>query len=130
MDNSPIAAENWLRKAHEDLEMAALAQTRADLRGQVCFHAQQALEKALKGAASHLGVRDIPKTHDVTALADVVGGQGAEVPVTAEELEAFDSYAVDVRYEDLVAPDEQAATMAVALARQVYDWAEGLIKPK
>jgi HEPN domain-containing protein len=40
--------ERWLAFAREDLRMAELALAE-DIYNQVCFHAQQCVEKAIKG---------------------------------------------------------------------------------
>ncbi|OGV64041.1 MAG: hypothetical protein A2498_01805 [Lentisphaerae bacterium RIFOXYC12_FULL_60_16] len=44
----PPEVNNWFEFAREDLQMARLA-IREGLYNQVCFHAQQAVEKMLKG---------------------------------------------------------------------------------
>ncbi len=58
----------WLRKADDDLAAAEdlLAQARP-YRWIICYHAQQAAEKYLKGFLVHRDV-DPPKIHDLSAL--------------------------------------------------------------
>jgi HEPN domain-containing protein len=61
------------------------------------FHAQQAVEKALKSWISFLGI-EYPKTHDLTLLLNCLQSNGQKV----EQLEAlvdFNPYAVQFRYE-------------------------------
>jgi HEPN domain-containing protein len=47
-------ANDWLAFAAEDLQVAELTLT-SDLYNQVCFHAQQCTEKALKAWLVHQG---------------------------------------------------------------------------
>lgn len=59
-------AERWLELANEDLEMADYALSRSIFR-QTCFHAQQAVEKALKGLLNaRLGTH--PKSHSLEQM--------------------------------------------------------------
>jgi HEPN domain-containing protein len=127
MEHSQNAAQMWLRKAESDLAAAEWLLRGPELEAQACFQAQQTAEKALKGVASHLGVGDIPKAHDLTALADLVLGQGQTMPVSAERLESFDSFAVEVRYSALQLPGPEEAAAAVAIARELVAWAQALI---
>lgn len=72
--------QNWLRFADEDVKMAELAM-REGLYNQVCFHSQQAVEKALKALLSHSG-RVSPRTHK---LIDILSSLGEKTPF--EDLE-------------------------------------------
>lgn len=45
-------SERWLLFAHQDLRMAQMAMEEG-LYNQVCFHAQQCAEKAIKGLLAH-----------------------------------------------------------------------------
>lgn len=58
--------EDWLELASEDIEMAEYALSRGILR-QVCFHAQQAAEKALK-AIIDFRIGTHPKSHVLEQL--------------------------------------------------------------
>ncbi len=61
-------AQRWLSRAWEDLHVAQLLATTADLPPRVaCFHAQQAAEKALKAALVHDAIR-FPRTHGLEQL--------------------------------------------------------------
>jgi len=55
-DRGPAAGtpEDWLGRAKSDLNLARLAMNREEiLPEQVCFHAQQAAENALKAGLRH-----------------------------------------------------------------------------
>jgi hypothetical protein len=61
------------------------------------FHAQQAVEKALKAWSSLIGV-EYPKTHDLSLLLSVLQDHGQNVESLYEMIE-FNPYAVQYRYE-------------------------------
>lgn len=68
------------------------------------FHAQQAVEKALKAWLAVLGVQ-FPKTHDLKLLLDLLGERG----VPTEGLQSFvdlNAFAVQYRYESLYSDEE------------------------
>jgi HEPN domain-containing protein len=61
------------------------------------FHAQQAVEKALKAWAALLGI-EFPRTHDLSLLLHVLEEHGQSVESLWDLLE-FSPYAVQYRYE-------------------------------
>jgi len=61
------------------------------------FHAQQAVEKALKSWLSFLGI-EYPKTHDLSFLLNDLQSHGQNVE-HLEDLVEFNPYAVQFRYE-------------------------------
>lgn len=82
---------NLLRKSSNDPEIAD------DILG---FHFQQTIEKSLKAL---LIVKNIQfrKTHDIRELLDLIVDNGIIVPQWFDELDAWTSFAVEYRYEDL-----------------------------
>ena len=60
------AAERWLTFAQQDLRIAELAMTEG-IFNQVCFHAQQCAEKAIKGWLESQS-RAAPRTHRMADL--------------------------------------------------------------
>lgn len=91
----------------------------------VCFHAQQAAEKSLKAL---LALRDaeIPRTHDLSELADLVEQSypGAEIDSRIGDLTAF---AVELRYDFEFWPDVETARRAVLVATETRAVAERLV---
>jgi HEPN domain-containing protein len=109
----------WLERAQEDLGVAELlAQSPEPFHGPVCFHCQQAAEKALK-AALVLGGCVPPRTHDLAALLDALRA----VPVPGELLDhaaRLTGFAVTVRYPGLpgaCGPAESLRALLAARAR-------------
>lgn len=61
------------------------------------FHAQQAVEKAIKSALSHHGV-EFRRTHDLISLLDLLEDNGLPPPPHADWLDELNPYAVEARY--------------------------------
>lgn len=126
---NPLVAE-WLRKAKADLETAEReSQVRlAPNYDAVCFHCQQAVEKALKALMISVGERP-PKTHDLVMLLTQVSEQ---IPLMAKYRDAcaeMSFYAVEFRY-----PGEEAtediAVSAMENARGIWQEIEQLFQNK
>ncbi len=114
-DATAEVVRQWLRKAEHDL-----LNIRNNLAAEtiptdtVCFHAQQAIEKLLKGLLIANG-RNIPKTHDLVKLLSDVGDLAPELLPLEDQLEEISEYGVSVRYPD----DYYEPT--IDEARQAYD---------
>ncbi len=111
----------WLEKARGDLRASrSLLDADESLFAQVCFHCQQAAEKALKG---FLTWHDVPfrKTHDPGAI----GRECVEIDPALESLCAravqLAVYAWESRYpQKRDDPTRDEAREALALAEEVY----------
>ncbi len=91
--------DEWLLVATDDLNAAKhlfTGMSRIPLEI-ICFHCQQAGEKALKALLQHLG-RDVPRTHDLVEIRRLLG---ADLPDDAE-LDRYctllSAYGVTTRY--------------------------------
>lgn len=90
------------------------------------FHAQQAVEKALKGWLSLAGVL-YPRTHDLEQLFAMLAESGQAVPDPFRSLTDLTDFAVALRYEAFEQDAERLDRSAVT--RQVRDfltWVEKL----
>lgn len=95
---APGSPEEWLAHAESDLNLARLAKDREEiLPEQVCFHAQQAAEKALKAVLLHRKV-EFPFIHDIEALLEIMTQSGLLVPPNVANAGALTPYAVEARY--------------------------------
>jgi len=93
---------------------------------QLCFHAQQAAEKALKAILVAYDVA-LPRTHNLRTLFDRLP---ADVSVPSDILEAagLSDYAVASRYPGTSEPVEnEEYREAISLAETVVYWAERVI---
>ncbi len=99
-DATAEIVQQWFRKAEHDLQ-----NIRNNLNAEiiptdtVCFHAQQAIEKLLKGVLVANAVH-ISKTHDLVKLLTDVAGIVPELLPYEEQLEDISEYGVGVRYPD------------------------------
>lgn len=117
----------WLELAMQDLRMAQLAMGEK-IYNQVCFHSQQAAEKAVKGFIVANG-RIPPKTHKII---DLVSFSELKFPgKLRDELILMDRFYIPTRYPDALPgslpeglPKEKEAKEALEIA----DKAVGLIK--
>lgn len=101
----PMAdAERWLAFASEDVRMARLAAGEG-LWNQVCFHAQQAVEKCLKALLARAG-QLLPRTH---VIADLWRAQAEATRHALGDLESrlieLDRFYIPTRYPDALPGD-------------------------
>ena len=96
---NPLTLER-VRKAETDyLAMKVLHQISApDMQDQVCFHAQQCVEKYLKAWLQEANLR-VPRTHNLNALLRLIVPMHPEWRAWRTDFEKFTPHAVDVRYE-------------------------------
>jgi HEPN domain-containing protein len=125
MDDEGAPLE-WLRFARSDLAIARVVPEADVLLETLCFHAQQAAEKALKAVLLHCRV-EFPYTHNLGVLLDLLP-PGTVIPEEVEECVVLTEYAVVTRYpgvhEDVT---EEELRLAVGTAAAVLTWAEGLL---
>jgi HEPN domain-containing protein len=115
-----------LRHAASDLELARITRPRKVLREGLCFHAQQAAEKALKAVLIARGI-PFPKTHNIKTLFDLLP-QSIVPPLEVQDAASLTDYAVGSRYPgDLEPVTEEEYREAVRLAETVVQWAESLV---
>ena len=123
----PGGPGDWLRHAWSDLDLARVGQNSRILLEDLCFHAQQAAEKALKAVLVFRSV-PFPKTHNIRTLMDLLpedlnlreGAKGAAI---------LTDYAVLTRYPgDLEPVTEEEYLEAIRIAETVVQWAEKIIK--
>jgi HEPN domain-containing protein len=120
-ENQRRLIQAWVSKAENDL-----LNVQNNLRAEripwdtVCFHCQQAAEKYLK-AILVVHNLEIPRTHDLEALLNVIEGRFPALRHQRSDLQWLTTYAVAVRYppellEDTYGSEEGQRTYAIALA--------------
>ena len=90
-------ADRWLEFAKQDLRVAELAMGEG-LYNQVCFHAQQCVEKVLKGWLAEKGKR-IPRTHSMADLLTLI--PASALAGVAEDILLLDRFYIPTRYPEL-----------------------------
>lgn len=121
----------WLVHAHSDLKLAKLGQTGQEvLPQQICFHAQQAVEKAFK-AVLLLHEIDFPLTHDIEELIDILSQTGISFPPYFQNAGILTPFAVETRYPGYwgkIAEDD--VIEAIDLAEKILKWVEDYISKR
>lgn len=125
----PTDPRAWLSRAKGNLALAEKGGRLKDILFEdLCFNAQQAAEKALKAICLAQGM-DIPKTHSLIHLMDILEANGIEIPRSVRDADILTQYAVQSRYpsvmEDITRNEYRDA---VRLASRVVFWADILIK--
>jgi len=116
-------AAEWLRYAASDLALARVPCEAPIMWETLCFHAQQAAEKALKAVLIARAI-EFPKTHSIGALLDLLPGELA-APQDVQNAASLTEYAVLSRYPGRPEPaTEEEHHEALRLAGAVVGWAE------
>ena len=117
-------AQEWLAHAEADLHYARLGQKDRDAsENLIVFHAQQAIEKALKAVLVAQGV-EFPKTHDLEQLVETIEEAGAAWPADMNKVMEFTPFATQGRYPGFDDPISEAdVEEAVGMAGKVLMWA-------
>ena len=102
--------KEWLAKAEGDYRTAGreLQVVESPNYDAVCFHAQQCVEKIMKGLLIQRGVMP-PKTHDLPVLSELLRPNYPACSFGIEELRFLTRAAVDFRYPGEAADADEAA---------------------
>lgn len=122
----PDTPEEWVNRASSDLAIA-----KSDIEGayleDLCYHAQQAVEKSLKAILlSKKG--SFPYTHSLSTLLDLAEQNGIFVSDSIKDSVGLTEFAVDGKYPGFNEPvSEKEWRQAVSKAEEVLNWAKSLI---
>ena len=128
--NNPVpgSGQDWLRRAKGDLALARVPLPEGGFYEDLCFHAQQAAEKAIKSVYREMGWT-FRYTHDLGELLAGLKEMGLTVPPGVNDAIALAAYAWEARYPGLSEPvTVEEYRGAVADAETVVQWAEHLIE--
>ncbi len=118
----------WMRRARADLVLANMVENEEIAPEIIAFHAQQAVEKALKALLIQRQI-EFPRTHIIGVLLTLCKESGYTPWESLEEAVKLSDYAVSTRYPgEMDEVNRQEARTAVDLANQVVSWAEEQIK--
>lgn len=124
--NRPDASGRWLINARADLALARATLPQGALYEHLCFHAQQAAEKALKAVLINEKI-DFPFTHSIQSLLDLLPDA---LCADANIHDAVDltPYAVATRYPGEYEPvSEEEHREAIRIAQAIVDWAGAVL---
>ncbi|MCX5977553.1 MAG: HEPN domain-containing protein [Coprothermobacterota bacterium] len=116
-----------MNRAKSDLAIAS-----AEIEGvyleDLCYHAQQAVEKSLK-AILLARVGSFPYIHDLAELVNRIQQAGVQVPEPVRSAVALTEYAVGARYPGLDEPVTRSDwEEALNMANEVLNWAVALLE--
>ena len=121
--------KGWLRRAKSNLIRAKQPKHEEVFWEDLCFDAQQAVEKSLKAL---LLFHKIPFrfVHDIAELLTVLEQNGLSLPEQIRAAAELSDYAVEARYPGPMEPvTEDEYKEAVKIAEMVVSWVEGFIMP-
>ncbi len=103
---NPLTQER-VQNAEDDWDtmLTLVHQAPRPLRDQICFHAQQCVEKYLKAWLQEANLR-VPRTHDLNRLLNQIVPSQPEWRAWQTDFAQFEKHAVDVRYENYYATTE------------------------
>jgi len=118
--------KEWIKKSEGDVGTAVRESSVKEGANwdAVCFHAQQAVEKYLKGILQEIE-KPFSKTHDLSVLLELALSEFSELSVLADDLEWLSAFAVEFRY-----PGEDALEEDAKHALAIMERALSLLKQK
>jgi HEPN domain-containing protein len=120
----------FLKKAEDDQRLVLLIGDAAGASDeQVGFHAQQAVEKAIKSVLARRGI-PFRRTHDLAELIELLDRASIPFPADLRACVALTPFAVQYRYDDLIESGDTPAQFdrggAAAFASLAVAWARGI----
>ena len=111
-------ARGWFRKGDSDLITVRKMLAGEGPYDTACFHAQQAIEKYLKGVLA-FAEQPIPRTHNLEELAQLCSGAFPGCVPVDVDLAEITPFAVDLRYDFEFWPDRGSAEQALRVAERM-----------
>jgi len=112
--------DEWIEYAQRDIQSAKhLTSMRPEPLEIICFHCQQAAEKALKAYLVSIDIR-VPKTHDLDELLELCKGNG-KITNLRELTIPLNDYSVMVRYPAVHSTTIEDKEQALNAASEVLD---------
>lgn len=126
---APGSADDWLARAKSDLAIAKAPLPEDAFYEDLCFHAQQAAEKALKAIYQHYGW-GFRYTHDLETLLSGLRDNGLQIPDAIIETDTLSRFAWETRYPGLMeAITVEEYKEALLMAEAVISWANQVVNP-
>lgn len=126
-------AEEWLFFAESDLKVADVILNEG-IYNEVCFHAQQAVEKSFK-AILDKNDQDIPKIHNLLPLLKKAEKYQPEIEQFLEACKFLTQFYTPTRYPDMLVgsleeslPSKEEAERAVKYAGEIFNFVKEKIK--
>ena len=117
----------WMLRAFSNLNLAKSQQSDVFLED-LCFNAQQAVEKAIKAVLIKYGI-DFPYTHNIADLLTLFQKSGYELTEFLTQSAGLTLYAVSTRYPYVSSSpiEQEEYEQAVMIAEKVIHWADDIV---
>ncbi|MEN8255542.1 MAG: HEPN domain-containing protein [Verrucomicrobiota bacterium] len=129
MPHNPPAcggSDDWLSRARSDLALASVRPAKNIRLEDLCYHAQQSVEKSLKAVLIH-SETIFPHTHNIKILTGLLPPRIFQDPILAAASILTD-YAVTARYPGEVEPVTKGELKtALHIAGEVLIWAKSVV---
>ena len=132
-EENMAAAQEWLAYAEADLGVADhLNKTYHPKPLQIiCFHCQQAAEKAVKAVIVLMGSQGgLPKKHDLFLLLKQIQNMLSIDEKFYDYADMLSPYGVAMRYPNELPLEERHAEKAISMAREFLEWAKDIVTSK
>lgn len=97
----------------------------------ICYHCQQAAEKAIKTLIMHFGGEGgIPKLHDLSFLLNQIKNRVSIEERFYDYADALTPYGVAVRYPNEMFLEERHAKEALQFAEDIFQWVTEIVDDK
>ncbi|MBN2090124.1 HEPN domain-containing protein [candidate division KSB1 bacterium] len=117
------SAADWLARAKGDLALARIQLPEDAFFEDLCYHAQQAAEKAIKAVYVYRQIK-FNYIHDLSELLNGLKKHDIEIPPEVDAAAELTVFAWEARYPGPVEPvTEQEYQNAVKMASLVVEWA-------
>jgi len=124
----PGTSEDWLVRANGDLALAKVPLPEGAFYEDLCFHAQQAAEKAIKAVYVECGLV-FRYIHDLDELLTGLERKGVPISQEVNDVGILTTYAWEARYPGVSEPvTEDEYREAVKVAQKVVAWGEKAIR--
>jgi HEPN domain-containing protein len=123
MDPKLEMTRQWIMRADDDLRLSELILNDSEpVYWAAAFHAQQCVEKTIKGLLTFHDIR-AGKTHDISSLLKLGTSVLAGLEQFREKANVLTAYAVDWRYPVPYGDVSEKETIkAVEIARNIYEF--------
>ena len=95
----------------------------------ICYHCQQAAEKALKALFVSEFETDVPKTHDLALLVENLSERFSVDDILYNISSDLTPYGVKIRYPKEIIVDEEMTKKALFDKKRILDWVKTQISP-
>jgi HEPN domain-containing protein len=122
----PDDPREWINRANSSLVIAKKESDDVYLED-LCYQAQQAVEKAIKALLVKYDVK-FPYIHDIAKLLVLLSEAGLDIPEYIRESERLTPYASITRYPSVSPPVEKEDYYKfIEIAERVVHWVENII---